>query len=94
MLVDGSNSSKYCGLDNWRVPTIKELENIVNNARLFPTIDTTYFQNTPQYSEYWSASPTAYSSAHAWMVYFGTGYTDYFNVRENTFYLRLVHSEQ
>ena len=30
VLVDGSNSSKYCGLDNWRVPTIKELENITS----------------------------------------------------------------
>lgn len=58
-LVTISNTTNFCGYDNWRVPTSRELENLMNWGRISPAIDTTYFPKT-QSRPYWSASP--YSS--------------------------------
>ncbi len=81
-LVDGSNDESFCGFSNWRVPTINELENLVNfNENLENlddpdrrTIDTGYFPSTIS-SIYWSASPNAQYQSNAWAVHFNNGIT-------------------
>lgn len=72
-LVDGSNNDGFCGYNDWRVPTVKELESIVDYSRTNPSIDTVYFPNTSSWS-YWSASPVSEDSDVAWLVNFGQGY--------------------
>ncbi len=66
------NAVGLCGQSDWRMPTVKELEGIVSFDRIGPTIDTTYFPNTP-IAVVWSGSPSAYYSDYAWDVYFGDG---------------------
>jgi hypothetical protein len=45
-LVDGSNNEGLCGFTDWRVPTIKELEGLVDAGSYNPAIDSGYFPNT------------------------------------------------
>lgn len=74
-LVDGSNSSNYCGHNDWRVPTKKELRNIVNLGRIDPTIDNNYFPNAHP-GLYWTSSPASSFvelSDYAWAIDFSQG---------------------
>jgi hypothetical protein len=63
------NASALCTFTDWRMPTDDELQGIVHYGRTNPSIDPTYFPNTPS-SYFWSGSPYAYSSNYAWFVYF------------------------
>ena len=47
---------------------------ICTGSSTSPTINTTYFPNTPSVW-FWSSSPNAYVSYGAWYVYFGYGYS-------------------
>ncbi len=82
----------WCGASDWRMPTLKELESLVNFGRSNPAIDTDYFPNTVS-SYVWSASPYAVSSDYAWCVYFSSGYS-YINARYNNYAVRLVRGGQ
>jgi hypothetical protein len=66
------NTNALCGYTNWRMPTVDELQGIVHLGRSNPSIDPTYFPNTPG-SPFWSGSPYAGNSYNAWYVYFGDG---------------------
>jgi hypothetical protein len=75
-----ANAKAYCaGLSlngtGWRLPTIKELQTIVDESQTNPSIDTTAFPSTPAQS-FWSSSPLAGSSSNAWLVDFSFGYTN------------------
>ena len=61
------NDAKYGGYSDWRVPTIKELGNIVKFSipSPGPTIDNMYFTNTVA-SFYWSSTTSADLTGYAW----------------------------
>jgi len=60
----------------WRVPSLKELQTIVDESKTNPAIDTNALP-TPKTSGFWTSSPVAANSAGAWSVFFGVGgYTD------------------
>jgi hypothetical protein len=76
-----SEAGIYCaGLGNgFRLPSVKELEIIVDDTRQFPSIDMTAFPNTP--SEYfWTSSRWSGLPTTAWVVGFNyadsNGYVD------------------
>ena len=92
VLVNGANSTKLCGFDDWRVPDIEELRSIVDYSRTNPSIDADYFPNTAS-SRYWSASPYANLSYDAWQLYFSYGNDDN-NVRDYDYHVRLVRVGQ
>lgn len=71
--VQAVNSQGLCGANDWRMPTRLELMGIVHNGRAYPAIDTAYFPNALSVW-FWSSSPYAVSSGHAWLVYFGHGH--------------------
>ncbi|MEZ5452133.1 MAG: DUF1566 domain-containing protein [Thiothrix sp.] len=55
--VNRVNRAGWCGAKDWRMPTLGELQSIVDLSRYDPTIDTTYFPNTVS-SWYWSGTPS------------------------------------
>jgi hypothetical protein len=70
--VNAMNSSGgLCGAQGWRLPTVRELTTLVHFGVMNPSIDTTYFPNTPA-SHFWSAS-TYLGPQYAWYVFFSDG---------------------
>jgi len=66
-----------CGAKDWRMPSQNELLSIMDFGRTAPSIDPTYFPNTPS-SYFWSASAVASLSNHAWRVGFDYGTVEVF----------------
>jgi hypothetical protein len=73
----------YCsGLDlvgtGWRLPTVKELQTIVDESRQSPSVDPTAFPSTPS-AFFWSSSPyfVSSSSSYAWLVSFELGFANH-----------------
>jgi hypothetical protein len=56
----------------WRLPTVAELESIVDDTRSNPAIDPTAFPGA-QIASFWSSTPIAGASGHAWMIMFDYG---------------------
>ena len=85
--ADWQGAIDYCsalGLDGggWRIPTIKELENITDEGRYDPSIDTTVFTNIISSfnsnisPKYWSSTDHYFNPViEAWYVEFNHGDT-------------------
>jgi hypothetical protein len=89
-----TDANRLCGHTDWRMPTVDELSNLADLGIAWPgpTIDSTYFPNTPA-SLFWSGSPYAGYSDGAWVVYFYYGNDGWYN-RGNAFRVRLVRAGQ
>jgi hypothetical protein len=83
-----------CGATDWRMPTVKELESIADFGRFMPSVDPTYFPNTPYSSYFWSASAYASGSSNAWNVDFGVGNAHYSGSKSYAGQARLVRAGQ
>jgi len=71
------NAEKFGGFDNWRLPTLPELETLRDLTRHEPAIDTEAFPNCHS-AYYWTSTPAAWSpSDYAWIVYFSGGGSDW-----------------
>lgn len=81
----------FAGSNAWRVPNIKELASIVEDACYDPAINQTIFPATPS-NQFWTSSPNAYVNGVAWGVYFDNG-DDYDGSKSLNCYVRLVHSD-
>jgi hypothetical protein len=94
-LNSGHNSVNRCGSStSWRLPIRRELLNIVNRNRIYPTIDTTYFPATPNDFGYWSSDTFVGVNTHAWAVAFGEGQSLTFDKTTDLLGVRLVRSGQ
>ena len=56
----------------WRLPSVEELQTIVDTSVYRPAIDWTAFTYTPS-DFFWTSTPLAGSSSHAWYVFFDSG---------------------
>jgi hypothetical protein len=79
--VTHATAEKTCaGLDlaghsDWRLPTRKELNTLVDDTRFRPAIDVEAFPDTKS-DWYWTATLYASSSDYAWCVNFNSGLVD------------------
>ena len=77
---DWSDAKAYCqnlvhaGYDDWYLPSISELETLVDTKKQSPAIKQG-FKNVSS-SFYWSSSSDVSDSHSAWYVYFKPGYID------------------
>ena len=95
-LILDSNDQVLCGLSNWRIPTVKELESLVNfniNAESDqPNIDSNYFSSTIV-SAYWTTNASAAKPSDAWAIHFGNGAAQLLD-RNNKAFVRLVSDDK
>ncbi len=91
-------AKNYCASlsGGWHLPTMKELQTIVDSSRSSPAVDPTAFPSTPA-DKFWSATQAAeYASTawpKAWTVDFYSGSTQSFEVALEggyEFYVRCV----
>jgi hypothetical protein len=72
--LEEAANSNFAGSSNWRVPSIRELESLVETGCSGPAINAALFPNV--YSgEHWSSSPASGNPQSAWTVNFGSGYS-------------------
>jgi hypothetical protein len=72
--VAAVNAQGLCGASDWRLPAREELRSIVSYDFYELVIDTNYFPNTTRYDSFWTASPDAFNSGNAWVIFFHGGY--------------------
>ncbi len=87
-----TNLIGLCGRNDWRMPHVKELESIAHFGVGNPSIDGTWFPNTPA-SFFWSGSPIAGGPSLAWSVNFNVGNAVNGN-RSSAYQVRLVRAGQ
>ncbi|MCX8521152.1 MAG: DUF1566 domain-containing protein, partial [Rhodoferax sp.] len=90
--VASVNAIGLCGFSDWRLPTVDELQGIVDYATSSPSINSTWFPNTLS-SWYWASSPYAGVSSSAWYVFFDDGDVGGYG-RSYSHAVRLVRASQ
>ncbi|TVP80733.1 DUF1566 domain-containing protein [Thioalkalivibrio sp.] len=80
--------SDLAGNDSWRLPTVGELQTLVEYRVFNPAINPEAFPNTPP-ANYWSSSEAAYDAFYAWSVHFANGFSNWRHKRQR-FEARLV----
>lgn len=84
--------SSFAGHSDWRLPSAKELQSLVETGCHSPAINTTRFPNTRN-SFYWSSTTVASSASGAWVVFFDGGFVDSYSKSSNLG-VRLVRAGQ
>lgn len=87
-----AEAASYAGKSEWRLPNIKELASIAEQACHYPAIDPAVFPGTPP-SYFWSSSPYAGGTDYAWVVGFYNG-DDGGDDKSNDRQVRLVRGGQ
>lgn len=97
--TSGNTAATYCselGLGthtDWRLPSIEELETLVDNGNLHPAFTKGVFQNS-FWGNYWSSTTLVSNTAVAWSMYFDVGFSHHQKDKNNTGYIRCVRGEQ
>jgi len=93
--INNCENLTYGGYTDWRLPNIKELQNIVDYGEYSPAIigsgASTYFPNT-QSSYYWSSTTYALNPSGAWYVRFSNGYVYSLN-KTYSYYVRCLRGQ-
>lgn len=66
------NSEMAYGFDDWRVPTIIELESLIDLSRHSPALpENCLFKEVQEF--YWSSTTSQYDTSYAWVLYMKDG---------------------
>lgn len=80
----------YLGLQGWRLPNVKELGSLMENACKSPAINQSIFPSTAN-ANYWSSSPYLPGTGHdAWYVGFQSRGEIYRELKSQLYHVRLV----
>lgn len=92
-LVATVNDEKYCGFDDWRMPSKDEIFSIsdLSKAKSPPTIDVKYFPHA-QAAEYWTANDYSFQPDSAWVWHFQFGH-DRVDWKKSAKFVRLVRGD-
>ena len=63
---------------DWRLPTIKELESLVDIGHVSPALPSGHAFVGVQTDDYWSSSTRASNTSYAWYVALSYGYVNYY----------------
>ena len=90
--LQAAQNTQFAGYADWRLPNRRELQSIVEQSCWQPSINAAVFPNLPA-DWFWSSSPSAYDSNHAWYVGFHSGHA-YSGSKNSTYRVRLVRARQ
>ena len=91
----GDTAATYCselvmgGYEDWRLPTIAELQGIIDHGVIFKAMDST-FQNYDDEDHYWSSTSAVGDEDNAWSVSFDYGYVNSVFNKDHGDYVRCV----
>jgi hypothetical protein len=83
-----NNDAGFAGFNDWRLPSLQELQTLVESSCRNPSINSNYFSRTPA-SGYWSSTIDPFYDEGMMLVYFLHGKTYMTNKRKDWF-IRLV----
>ena len=72
VFIAALNNANFGGYNDWRLPTVKELNSLLNRGRSRPASDTDYFPNM-MWSAYWSSTADVRDANKAWVAFFDYG---------------------
>ncbi|MGA2447612.1 MAG: DUF1566 domain-containing protein [Polyangiaceae bacterium] len=93
-----SAATSYCqnlalgGSSGWRLPSVGELQTLVDDSRMAPATDPTAFPSTPIDVGFWTSSSVAgFGSTYGWAVSFRDG-SSIFHFASDSLHMRCVTS--
>jgi formylglycine-generating enzyme required for sulfatase activity len=89
--VSWEDAKKYAAEQGGRLPTIKELQSLVDYDRHSPAIDMQFFNDTKMDNWYWTSTEVDGYIAFAWNVSFNYGYTGS-TIKSHYYYVRPVRA--
>jgi hypothetical protein len=96
--ISSLNTGNFGGKNDWRLPSVRELQSIVNYSIAppsGPTINTIFFPHTIDFSDYWSSTHSIWCDLNeAWTINFFLGQTASLSNTGNSRYVRAVRGGQ